>query len=151
MTTGGGNQRDGDDGMTIKSGGPANIASLLSNDPASTGDPTLPPSEAELEGASFEERRTHRRRSYQGILRVTINGREFHCKAVDISAGGVCCGPLPSWARRGDPVLVQLYKPAKKILGRVAWRRTIQASKGNVLIGVCFTRPHPALVEQNIQ
>jgi PilZ domain len=149
MVTGGGNP-DGDGGMPMKSGGQPNLASLLSANTSRKSDPTLPPAESELPGASFDDRRGHSRRSYQGILRVTINGREFHCKAVDISAGGICCGPLPSWARRGDPVLVQLYKPAKKILGRVAWRRTISANKGNVLIGVCFTRPHDSLVDQHI-
>jgi len=89
------------------------------------------------------ERRDHRRRDVEAQGRITLEGQVYHVQVTDLGRGGLCCKPLPFWARRGDPVMVELETPQCQLLGRVAWRKVLELGDDDVLVGVRFSRPHP--------
>ncbi len=88
-----------------------------------------------------DERRSRWRAPYPDVVRVSIFGREFRARGIDISMGGISFQPVPYWVKKGDPVLLEMQGPARKLIGRVVWIRPLDDDTDNTIIGVRFASP----------
>lgn len=117
------------------------------------GIPELPMANLEIvedeEPAPDEDdaRRRHRRRRFRKGLEVTINGRRFHARGVDVSRGGIACQPVPRGAKNGDPVLIELAEEPYRLLGRIVWFKPLGDGSDHLVIGVRFSRPLEASLD----
>ncbi len=109
---------------------------------ASLEEPTLDPPQPPPRGV---ERRHFERRPFHEAFGMTINGEQLEIEGIDIGRGGLQCAPLPSWARRGDPVLLHLPEPHRQVLGRVAWVRPRSRIETEKVAGIRFSSPLPFL------
>lgn len=91
------------------------------------------------------DQRVHPRREIRSDIQVTLAGQELRVHGHDVSAGGMCCGSFPYWARRGDPILLQLPGTEHHILGRVVWVRREFEIDDEQLAGIRFTSPQRGL------
>lgn len=105
--------------------------------------PDLPVANLEwlFETQNGDDRRSRWRAPYPEGVRVTIYGREFRADGVDISMGGISFQPVPYWIKKGDPVLIEMAGPARRLIGRVVWLRSMDDGSDNLCIGVRFSSP----------
>ncbi len=88
-----------------------------------------------------DDRRSRWRAPYPDTVRVSIYGREFRSRGIDISMGGISFQPVPYWVKKGDPVLIEMNGPARKLIGRVVWLKPMDDGTDNTIIGVRFASP----------
>ncbi len=102
--------------------------------------PDLPVTNLEwlFEKAKEDDRRSRWRAPYPDSVRVSIYGREFAARGIDISMGGISFQPVPYWVKKGDPVLIEMQGPVRKLIGRVVWLKPMDDGTDNTIIGVRF-------------
>ena len=106
----------------------------------------MDPDVASRDQSATSERRSVDRRGDECHGSITLEGQKYSVMVTDLSEWGICCKPLPYWAKAGAPVLVCIDDV--QLVGRVAWRRQLSSTDDDVQVGVRFSSSHPDLFDE---